>query len=162
HLEEAKWYLDHKGITLNKRHVLEIYMTLGGIPYYLNYVEKGRSASENIQHILFDQKAPLKDEFHKLFHSLFHEAETYIELIHLIAQKREGMSRAEIESRSKGPGGRLTERLNNLIQTNFIEAYTPWEKRRGEYYKVIDEFCLFYIYWIHSKKLNKLPQDYWI
>jgi hypothetical protein len=45
-------------------------MALGGIPYYLNYIEPGRSAVENIQAVFFDAKAPLQDEFKKLFTSL--------------------------------------------------------------------------------------------
>ena len=163
-LEETNLYLNGRGIKLNKGHILDIYMALGGIPYYLNYVEKGLSAAENIQNIFFDKKAPLKDEFNKLFNSLFHDANAYIELIKLIAKRKEGISRSEIESLSKlSPGGgRLTDRLNNLVRTNFIDAYFPWDKQRGEYFKVIDEFCLFYIYWLISKKSTKLPENYWL
>jgi hypothetical protein len=38
----------------------------------------------------------------------------------------------------------------------------PWDKERGEYYKVIDEFCLFYIYWLSSTRNKKLPPDHWL
>jgi AAA+ ATPase superfamily predicted ATPase len=163
-LEETQEYLLSRSIKFSKRYILELYMALGGIPYYLNYVEKGRSIAENIQNIFFDKKAPLKEEFTKLFNSLFNEAGAYIELIELISQKKEGLSRAEIESLSKlSPGGgRLTERLDDLERTNFIEAHMPWDKQRGEYFKVIDEFSLFYIYWISSKKTKTLPEDYWL
>ena len=94
----------------------------------------------------------------------FNEAEAYVELIELISQKKEGLGRAEIESLSKlSPGGgRLTARLRDLEHTNFIESHTPWDKERGEYFKVIDEFSLFYIYWLSSKKPKKLPENYWI
>ena len=139
-------------------------MALGGVPYYLNYVEKGLSAAENIQNIFFDNKAPLKKEFSKLFSSLFNEAEAYIELIKLISQKKEGLSRAEIEVQSKlSPGGgRLTTRLHDLEHTSFIEAHTPWDKQKGKYFKVVDEFSLFYMYWLSSKKSKKLPENYWL
>lgn len=163
-LEETHEYLLSRNIKCNKRHTLEIYMALGGVPYYLNYVDKGLSSAENIQNIFFDKKAPLRDEFTKLFRSLFNEAESYIELIKLISQKKEGLSRAEIESLSKlSPGGgRLTARLHDLEQTSFIETHIPWNKQRGEYFKVIDEFSLFYIYWLYSKKNKKLPENYWL
>ena len=59
-------------------------------------------------------------------------------------------------------GGRLTERLDQLVQTGFIEAYIPWDKKRGEYYKVIDEFCLFYLYWLMGHKGKKFVSDYWL
>lgn len=163
-LSETHEYLLSKGARFNKHHTLEIYMALGGIPYYLNYIEKNLSSAENIQNIFFENKAPLRDEFSKLFSSLFNEAESYIELIKLIANKKEGLSRAEIESLSKlSPGGgRLTARLKDLEQTNFIESYMPFDKKRGEYFKVIDEFSLFYIYWLYSKKIKQMPEDYWI
>lgn len=63
-------------------------MALGGVPYYLKYVTPGLSAAENIQNIFFANDAPLKDEFLKLFNSLFSDAKTYIELIKQIAKKR--------------------------------------------------------------------------
>ncbi len=163
-LIETQVYLKSKNIKLNKNHVLELYMVLGGVPYYLKYVEPKLTATENIQNILFDSKAPLKDEFTKLFHSLFSEADAYIELVELIAKKKEGLSRAVIEQQaklSKG-GGRLTQRLNHLMQTNFIESYTPLDKQRGEYYKVIDEFCLFYLYWLKPTRSKKFPDGHWL
>lgn len=163
-LAETHEYLTSKGIKLNKNHILDLYMALGGIPYYLNYVEKGLTASENIQKILFNKNAPLKDEFKKLFDSLFVDAEAYIELIKLIAQRKEGISRSTLELQSKHSrgGGRLTQRLKQLEQTNFIDSYIPWDKQKGEYYKVVDEFCLFYLYWLANLKGKRLTNDHWL
>lgn len=163
-LYETNAFLKSRKIKLNKNHILELYMALGGVPYYLKYVEPGLTAAENIQHIFFDKKAPLKDEFQKLFSSLFKNADAYIELIEIISQKKEGISRRALESLSKlSPGGgRLTQRLDQLIQTSFIDSYLPWNKERGEHYKVIDEFCLFYLYWLSSQRGKELPQDYWL
>jgi len=163
-LSETNAYLKSRGINLKKNYVLDIYMALGGIPYYLKYVEPGLTAAENIQHIHFDKKAPLKDEFRKIFTSLFTEAEIYIQLIKLIAKEKHGISRAELESSSQlsRGGGRLTECLDQLIQTNFIESYVPWNKERGEFYKIIDEFSLFYIYWLSSITTKSHSPDYWL
>jgi len=163
-LTETRDYFASRQIKLNNNHILELYMALGGVPYYLKYVEPGLSAAENIQRILFDERAPLADEFKKLFSSLFNESEVYIELIELIAKKKEGISRSALESLSKlsKGGGRLTKRLDQLIQANFIGVYFPWNQKRGEYYRVIDEFCLFHIYWLSSIKNEQLIDDYWL
>lgn len=163
-LSETKLYLNSRGMKLENKYVLAYYMSLGGIPYYLKYIEPNLSVAENIQQLLFDKDAPLRDEFNKLFKSLFKEAEPHIELIKLIAGKREGLTRAKLETLSKlsrGGGGRLTQRLKQLEQTNFIESYLSIDKTRGEYYKVIDEFCLFYMTWLASVTGKKLPSDYW-
>jgi AAA+ ATPase superfamily predicted ATPase len=163
-LAQTNSFLLSQGVMLNKNHVLELYMALGGVPYYLKYVEPGLTATENIQNMLFDRSAPLKDEFQKLFRSLFTEAEAYIELIDLIAQKKEGVSRSTLESLSKlsRGGGRLTQRLDQLIHTSFVTSYLPLNKERGEYYKVIDEYCLFYLYWLITQKNKRRPHDYWL
>jgi hypothetical protein len=163
-LSETEDFLKSMGVKLNRSHITELYLALGGIPYYLRYVEPGLTAAENIQKILFNKTAPLKDEFKKLFMSLFNNADHYIELIKIIASKKEGVSRMDLESLSKkiSTGGRLSSRLSNLVQANFIQVFTPFGKKRGEYFKLIDEFCLFYLYWLLSKKNTQLTPDYWL
>lgn len=59
-------------------------------------------------------------------------------------------------------GGRLTKRLKDLCETGFIAEYTPWGKSQGEYYKIIDEFCLFYLKWCRIRKGQKFTFQHWI
>lgn len=49
--------------------------------------------------------------------------------------------------------------MNDLKKTKFIDSYLPWNKQRGEYFKVIDEFCLFYLSWLFPT--HNLPEHYW-
>ncbi len=162
-LTETEEFLNSRGISLKRSQILDIYMALGGVPYYLSYVEKGLTATENIQKILCDANAPLLDEFTKLFKSLFNNAAAYQELIKLLASKKEGMDRATLEEKvSLSPGGgRLSSQLEQLEQTNFIVSYTPWGKERGIYYKVIDEFCLFFLSWLDNSKAKERLADFW-
>jgi len=162
-LAETEEFLRSREIKLKRGQILELYMALGGVPYYLSYVEKGLTATENIQKILCDINAPLLDEFTKLFKSLFKNAKAYQELIKIIASKKEGVDRVSLEENSQcSPGGgRLSDQLEQLEQTNFIISYTPWGKERGAYYKVIDEFCLFYLSWLESSKAKERLADFW-
>lgn len=163
-LSEASEYLKSKGVKLNNKHILSLYMALGGVPYYLKYVEPGLTAEQNIQQIIFDKNTPLKDEFNKLFESLFDNADTYIELVKVIAKKKEGIGRSELKSMVKlsTGGGRLSTRLQDLCETGFIEEYIPWARHQGEYYKLIDEFSLFYLHWIVGQKSKKFTSDHWV
>jgi len=162
-LAEVREFLTYRKIKLNDRHIMSLYMALGGVPYYLKYIEKGLTAAQNIQKIMFDKNAPLKDEFGKLFKSLFKNAEAYVELIKLMAKKREGVSRAELEKGNKlsTGGGRLTVRLRDLCNAGFIERHISWQKNRGEYYRLIDEFSLFYLHWVAVKKNTRFTHDHW-
>ena len=162
-LKETKDYLHYKNIKLNNRHLTKLYMALGGIPYYLNYIEAGKTSDQNIQKIIFNPNAPLRKEFNKLFASLFKQSEAYITLIKIIASKRNGISRTDIYStlKSMSNGGRLSARLDELCQAGFIQAYIPWNKNQGEYYKLIDEFCLFYLSWVKNES-TLFTDNHWI
>lgn len=163
-LLETKEYLKSKGVDLNNKHITDIYMALGGVPYYLKQIEPGLTAIQNIQRLIFDTNAQLRDEFTILFESLYDGADAYIELMSLIAQKREGMERAELKAAVKltTEGGSLTKRLGDLIEAGFIESFIPWGRTRGQFYKIIDEFSLFHLYWIKPAKDKRLEKDYWI
>lgn len=163
-LAETREYLAYRNITLTPQHIVSLYMALGGIPYYLKYIEQGLTADQNIQRILFDQEAPLRDEFHKLFHSLFEQADAYIEIIHLASQTKSGVLRADIASQAKlsANGGRLSERLKDLCQAGFLDEKTSWHKKLGEYYKISDEFTLFQLHWVYPEKGRHFFPDYWM
>lgn len=154
-LKETKLYLDKMGYPTDINSVLEIYMSIGGIPFYLNGIKKQLTANQNINNLCFRKGGLLFDEFDKLFKSLFKEADTYVELIRVIAKKQYGISRTELEEKIKlsKKGGTLTERLKDLEEAGFILSFLPlWHKTRGVYYKVIDEFSLFYLTWMEPEK----------
>ena len=164
-LLETKEYLKSKGIVLDHTHILDLYMCIGGVPYYLKFIEKGLSAIQNINKLCFQKKGTLLDEFKNLFSSLFSHAEIHEELIRIIASKREGISRAEIEFLMNTKGGRLSIRLKELEEAGFITAFIPWGQKRGSYYKVIDEYTLFYLIWIapnsKSRIMREITSSYW-
>jgi AAA+ ATPase superfamily predicted ATPase len=164
-LSETKAYLNYKNVHYSDEQILTLYMCLGGIPFYLNFIEKGLSAIQNINNVCFSKKGTLYDEFDLLFASLFKKHEIHEALITFIASRREGISRNEIESHFKSKGGRLTGRLKELEEAGFIIALTPWKKERGVYYKVVDEYTLFYLTWIAKRAVNRIAKSvddhYW-
>lgn len=168
-LEETKLFLSKNNINLNALQILELYLAIGGIPFYLAQIQKNKSVTWNINRLCFTESGLLFNEFDKLFSSLFKNHEHYISLIRLISQTRYGISRNEIEKLSKSSlqGGRLTERLNDLEMAGFIKSFLPLiHSKRGLYYRVVDEFCYFYLKWIEPEKptLLMLPNHhhYWM
>jgi AAA+ ATPase superfamily predicted ATPase len=151
-LNQSREMLKAKGIRLNNGQILEIYMVTGGVPLYLNYIQKGLSAQQNINELCFNKKGFLREEFPTLIKSLFNESDTYLELLRNIAKHCYGIDKNELAKKSKmSLGGRLTSRLSDLEEAGFITSFIPYgHKDRGIYYKVIDEYTLFYFYWIES------------
>lgn len=166
-LKESYDFLTLLGNKFSQKQVLEIYMALGGIPHYLEKIKFNLSATQNISKLCFSKNGQLLHEFEKLFSSLFEKAETYIELVKIIAEKRSGMTRKELENKTKlsETGGTLTDRLTALEQAGFIKSFIPiGHTERGLCYKLIDEYCLFYLTWIHPIKRqieNEAESSYW-
>ena len=49
-LGETRDYLIHRKILLDPFQIAQLYMGIGGIPYYLNLVRPGMSAAQILQH----------------------------------------------------------------------------------------------------------------
>src|SRR5258707_692625 len=62
-LKQTKQYLDAIGVHLEQKQLIDLYMALGGVAYYLNLVPKGKSSSQVISDLFFANQAPLLSEF---------------------------------------------------------------------------------------------------
>ena len=165
-LVETQAFLKHEGIKYDAMQLLQLYMCIGGIPYYLTMLDKGLSATQNINRLCFQKKGTLLDEFTLLMSSLFDQSAVYEQLLELIASKREGMLREDIEEKIKIKGGDLSKKLAELEQTGFIAAFMPWGRsKKGKYYKIVDEYTLFYFHWIAPRALqrviNEIDNKFW-
>ncbi len=163
-LYETQEYLLSRKVRLNEKQLLDLYMSIGGIPYYLNYVEAGKSADQNIQEICFAPNGVLFTEFKRLFESLFQNAELNLRIIREIANKREGIAREELLSKLNiASGGTFNKRLNELQAAGFIQGFIPFRNRKKEqYFRIIDEYSSFYLTWIDPIAERGFPQpNYW-
>lgn len=165
-LTETKSFLDQKKIKLTERQVLDLYMVMGGVPHYLNQLDSTKSIAQNINDLCFKKEGLLYEEFSRLFRSLFEAAELNLHIVKMIAQKHYGIAFTELAQKvEKKAGGRFQERLHELEAAGFIQRFLPYgRKKRDHYYKVIDEYCLFYLKWIIDLvEGRELPKgaDYW-
>lgn len=152
-LHDTKAYLADFGNKLNDRQVLDLYMVLGGIPHYLSLVEKGLSAQQSIEELFFRRDGALVNEFDRLFSSLFKDSSAHIDIIRIIANHRYGIGQAQLIREIKvSSGGGTTRRLKELEEAGFIVSFLPHgHSDKGLYYKVIDEYTLFYLHWLEPR-----------
>jgi AAA+ ATPase superfamily predicted ATPase len=153
-LNECEEFLSGKGADYGRYDVTECYMVFGGIPYYLDYIEKKYSLAVNVDHIVFDENAPLLNEFEELYASLFNNSERYIDVVKALGKKMKGLTRNEIVEATKlTDGGNLSEILNDLELSGFIRRYNAYpNKRRGSLYQLVDNFTLFSIMFFEKKR----------
>lgn len=145
-LHECEAYYQSKGIKLSRYDITQCYMALGGIPYYLGYMQKGLSLAQNIDQIFFSPDAKLKTEYNRLFASVFSNPIEMKKIVNLLGTRHAGYTRAEIsEALHIASSGNLTKMLEALIASDFIEKYVPFGcSKKQEHFRVADPFCLFY------------------
>lgn len=151
-LKETEEYLKNRNVTLNRYHILQLYMAMGGIPHYLKEIEPGKSATQNIEDICFSETGLLRDEFSNLYAALFEYSDHHIAVVRALAQKRQGMDRNDIIKSAQLPnGGSVTKVLEELHQSGFIDVYYPFgKKKKDKLYRLADEYSLFYLQFIEN------------
>jgi uncharacterized protein len=167
-LNGTREFLKYRGINFNNKQILQLYLVTGGIPHYLNNIKKGVSATQSIDSLCFRRDGILYKEFKNLFSSLFDNADIYVDLVRIIAKHRYGISQEEIIKQHKNVsrGGRIVRRLKDLEEAGFIISFIPYlHKQKGVYYRIFDEYTLFYLDWIEptTRTIQKLEEQkkYW-
>jgi len=149
-LSETKQYLRTQNIRWNEETIAEIYMIMGGIPYYLHLLDKSKSPAQNIDRLFFAPNALLGDEYNNLFSSLFKKSDEYEKIISALNKKRSGFTRDEIaKACHMSNGGGLSRRLEELEQCGFIRRSQPLNERFFRY-QLVDFYCLFYHMFLHG------------
>ena len=120
-LSETEAYFEYRNITFDRYQLLQLYMTMGGIPHYLDQVEGGKTAVQNIDEICFDPQGLLRTEFDNLYSSLFVRPERYELIVETLASAWKGLSRTQLVAKSKlKDGGGISTILKELEQSGFI------------------------------------------
>ena len=166
-LAEVRELLASRGLQRGINQTLELYMALGGVAHYLLQVPRGASASQAIGQLCFERAGPLSDEFGRLFTSLFDDSGEHERLVRAAATRRSGVGRDElIAAAGMASGGRATRRLDELEAAGFLARFVPYgRRRRNTAYRLIDEYCLFYLRWIEGAARSSLGAGgakYWL
>ena len=170
---ECEEYLKSQGVHYSRYDIAQCYMILGGIPYYYGFFRPDYSVAQNIDLLFFSKQGKLKDEYRRLFMSVFKNPELMQRITSFLSTKRIGYSRTEmLEGLKLKDGSVFKKALDALLASDFIEKYVPFGGSGREcYYKLVDPFCLFYLrfmkeaaaidenYW--QKNLNSQPLNVW-
>jgi AAA+ ATPase superfamily predicted ATPase len=160
-LGETEEYLLYKNINVSRIDIAQAYMVFGGIPFYLNQLEPGRSIAQNIDHLCFEKDSFMRDEFAILYQSLFKNSSKHRKVLEALGAKKNGLLREEILALTGlNSGGGITTALEELEQCGFIEMYNDFSGKNGRYvYQLTDFFTAFYLKFM--KKNKQLDTGYW-
>ncbi|MDO5446253.1 MAG: ATP-binding protein [Prevotellaceae bacterium] len=160
-LTECEQYARAAGLVMERKDIFEMYMILGGIPYYWSFLHRGNSISQNIDELFFVEDAKLKDEFQALYHTLFKRPDNYLKVIEALTKRRSGLTREEILRSTKlEDGGTFSQVLDELEQCGFVRRYVAFNKEgNGALFQLIDNYTLFYYYCIRKNAFS--DEQYW-
>lgn len=168
-LKESKEYFDSYGFHLSEEKIAELYMILGGIPYYFSLLDRGESVAKNIDRLFFSPQGVLKREFKNLYDSLFRYPGQYLDVVKALSQKDTGLTRQELIKKLKITGnGSFTTVLKELEECGFIRSYLPFKTNKNglaskaavhTLYQLIDLYSLFYLRF--AEQIEYHDADFW-
>jgi len=161
-LRECELFAHGSNLAMGRKDVLELYMILGGIPYYWNFLRKGLSVAQNVDQLFFTETAQLRDEFEALYAVLFRRPESYLKVIQCLSDgKKSGMTREEILTASKlSDGGTFSTILEELEECGFVRRFASADTAEtNAMYQLIDNYTLFYYHCIKKNAFS--DEHYW-
>lgn len=161
-LGECEAFFQDKSANYNRYQIVQLYMALGGIPFYMDLVDPGKSVAQNINDLCFSPRGMLRREFDNLYASLFKNAGKHITIIEALAKNAKGLERGELLKRARlSDGGSATKTLRELEESSFIKKYPAFGKKdRYILYQLTDFYSLFYLKFIRDS--SELDKNFWL
>ena len=155
-LSECREYAASRGLEATDFQIAQLYMVLGGIPYYWKYLDRSLGPAQNIDRLFFAGADMLENEFRELYASLFKKKEAYMRIVSALGTRKAGLTRHEISMSAKvADSGTLTKYLDELEQCGFISKYVlPGRKKKGAVFQLMDNFTLFHFRLISDNPMH--------
>lgn len=138
---------------INPREIIDVLSVTGGVPRYLEEVDPALSAVENIQNMCFSPKALLRDDFSKIFNSVFGQNAVVKHRI-LSALVQSPMTVSELaDAIGMEKCGVLSKHLEQLTIAGFVagdKGLNPQTQKPAKIirYRIRDNYSRFYLKYI--------------
>jgi len=160
-LHETRAFLQMNHISLTVKDITQLYMCIGGIPFYLKNVKSGKSIPQTLDDLFFVSQASLKQEFHNLYAALFKNSTQHEQIVAALATKNKGLTRNEIITKTGlDSNGAMTILLKELVECGFVKQIFPANGQKTKsLYRLIDEYTIFYFKFLKNNQLNNSWQQ---
>ena len=156
--KDIQSFFKTRGVSWRARTVMDYNLILGGIPYYLEYLNPKKSIAENIDELFFSNKDNLSSEFDRLFSSLFSDSKDHVKIVKVLGAHAYGLTRDDLLKKTRlSSGGWIHDKLVELEAAGFIIGFIPYgHKKKQKTFRLTDEFCGFYLRWIGDEGSRKI------
>ena len=152
-LRESQLFLEKQHVQLTLKDIVQLYMCIGGIPFYLKNVQAAKSIPQILDDLFFLPQAALRREFTNLYAALFKNSELHEQIVAALSTKNKGLTRTEIIAKTSVPSsGTLTLALQELVECGFVKRIFALKQKENSLYRLVDEFSLFYLRFLAHKR----------
>ncbi|MBO4286986.1 MAG: hypothetical protein J5985_02335 [Kiritimatiellae bacterium] len=142
---------------IDAREIIDILSVTGGVPRYLEEIDPGVSANENIRRLCFRPKAILREDFDEMFRDVVSRLPTLTASI-VRALVDGSLTSTEVAERlGKMKGGNVSAALDQLVEVGMVAADVGKNPVTGaaarmKLYRLKDNYCRFYLKYIEPEK----------
>jgi hypothetical protein len=160
--ETSRYLFEKCKMSCSNEIVYEIYLCIGGIPYYLDYVNPQKTWVENLYSLTSTETGLLNMdvEHDKIFSILFEKPQFHKKVVDYIATSRYGKTVMEISQKiifQKKSNGKISKTLRELVACDILEKREQlFHKSKQAKYFIKDNFLNFYYKWLNRQKQIKL------
>jgi len=156
-LAECARFWQGSGGEIQSREILDVLAVTGGVPRYLEEVDPGLSAEENVRRLCFRREGELYQDFDAIFNPVFGDDTSVRRKI--LGILTEGPATGDEIARRLGVdrNGALSERLRELCEGGFADADPGLNPETGKEsrvsrYRLRDNYTRFYLKYIEPRK----------
>jgi len=151
-LHECNKFWGNKKDRISSFEKLKILSVTGGVPKYLEEINIGISAEENIKNMCFDEGGILFEEFNKIFSSTFNvRADKYRNIVEYISQHKSTIGEIA-NALSLHPNSDLSEYLKDLETSGFLSRDFVYnfngKTSKLSKYRIKDNYIRFFLKYI--------------
>lgn len=161
-LQETELYLKSHGFKWERLSVMQSYMALGGVPYYLGLLNKQESFAMNIDRLFFSEDEELRREYKRLYSTLFKSPDSYTAIVTALYKVSSGLTRNELrKALGKDSSGSLSKKLEDLVNCDIIRKYVVRNKnvkKSSAIYQLMDFYSIFYLTFVARAEAET---NYW-
>ncbi len=129
----------------------------GGVPRYLEEIDPGASAGENIGRLCYSPKGVLREDFDEMFNDVITKQPTFTaQVVRTLLDSSKSV--AEIaKALGISRGGRISEAMEQLEETGIVSADVGKNPQTGENaretrYRLKDNYSRFYLKYVEPAK----------
>lgn len=163
-LQDCNQFWQNHGSSISDYEKLKMLSVTGGVPKYLEEIDKNLGADENIHKLCFLPSGLLFNDYNYIFSSMLEQQSAiYQQIVEALCNKNLQHQELLVELNKKS-GGIISDQTNELETAGFISKDYTWHLKTGNFsrfcqYRLSDNYIRFYIKYIlpnHPKiKLNK-------